>query len=266
LPESLKKCARKKEEALKIQGVGTSTSLHIDEIAMKKGRGQFETIVYTETEILETMTGKQSIDLQALLKRFPGIGQIQSVCMDMCRSFADAVRKALPQAEIVLDRFHIIKLLNKKLDKLRIKQYAKLDTTKQEGFKSIRFLLFKERKGLLIYEKRLIKDYLQLNQEMKEIYWLIQDFRKILFGSTGWQPSDVSNRLMNWCDQARKYLKTFVKVLESWWDEVVNACLYSLNNGHAEGVNNKIKLVKRMGFGFRNRLNFKYRIQAACNP
>jgi transposase len=232
---------------------------------MKKGYGQFETIVYTPEQVLETMTGRQSVDLQEVLKQIPGIERIKTVCIDMCAAFADAIRKALPQAEIVCDRFHIIKLLNKKLEKLRILHYKKLGEAKQERFKSVRFLLFKDRRVLLPWEKRLLKEYLQFSPEMKEIYWLTQSFRRILFGLEKNRQA-VSNALLAWCDKARKLLGKFVKTLETWWDGVVNACLFSENNGRAEGMNNKIKLLKRRAFGFRNRLNFRHHIIAAFNP
>jgi transposase len=232
---------------------------------MKKGYGQFETIVYTPEQVLETMTGRQSVDLEAVLKQIPGIDRIQMVCMDMCAAFADAVRKALPQAEIVCDRFHLVKMLNKKLDQLRIGLYKSLNEAKQERFKSIRFLLFKDRRELLKSERRLVKEYLQHSNEMKEIYWLTQSFRRILFGRQKNRQA-LSNALLAWCEKAKKYLRKFVKTLNTWWDEVVNACLFPVSNGRAEGVNNKIKLIKRRAYGFRNRLNFRHHILATCNP
>lgn len=210
------------------------------------------------------MKGKKSEDLQEVLKQIPGRERIKTVCIDMCAAFADAIRKALPQAEIVCDRFHILKLLNKKLDKLRISLYKRLHQAKQERFKSIRFLLFKDRKELLRFEKRLIKEYLQFSLDMKEIYWLTQGFRRILFGSSNRQ--EASNALLQWCDKARKHLGQFVKTLSTWWEEVVNACIFSTSNGIAEGMNNKIKRIKRLGYGFRNRLNFRHHILAAFNP
>lgn len=62
-----------------------------------------------------------------------------------------------------------------------------------------------------------------------------------------------------------KYFRKFVKTLETWWDEVVNACIFKENNGKQEGINNEIKLIKRRGFGYRNYTNFKYRILAQHN-
>lgn len=300
-----------------------STAIHIDEIAVRKGHKDFETIIYTEEEVIETMCGKKSLDLQELLKRIPGIGNIQQVCMDMCSSFADAVRTALPQAEIVLDRFHLIKLLNKTLEHLRAKadrvlkaEYLALEreikqlekeekeirlncskATSEENkeqldlqekaireqkaekskelkakglrnkrFSQIRFVLSKDYAHLHKDDKRLVREYLRLHDDVQKVYWLCQDLRKILFAENKQPQTEISIQLTDWCTRARKYLGRFVKTLESWWQEVLNACFYPLNNGRAEGVNNKIKVIKRMAFGFRNRLNFKRRIQAACNP
>jgi len=238
----------------------------VDEIALKKGHSDFETIIYTEEGVIDSMKGKKSIDLQALLRSIPGIGQIQRVCMDMCAPFADAVRQVLPGANIVIDRFHIMKLLNKKLDKLRIKTTKKLEAPLQKEFAKIRFSLFKDERHLNREKHEFVQKYLALNTEMKDIYRLCQDFRQILFPKKPLNQLEASRQLTDWCTQARKYLSQFVKTLESWWDEVVNACVYPLNNGRAEGFNNKIKLMKRMGFGYRNRETFKLRIQAACNP
>lgn len=345
--EFLKRRASLKYQTLRKTGLIGKRFIHIDEIALKKGHSDFETIIYTDEEILETMSGKKSIDLQSVLKDIPGIGSIQQVCIDMCAPFADAIRTALPHVEISVDRFHVVKLLNKTLDTLRRKTDRKLKTErlnlekklsqlkteeailkkelkslqkegieaekrlkkfrrkepesnklqrknreqeiqtgreqlqqkkaelekelneiqlKERRFSHIRFLLGKDYEKLHQDDRRLVLDYLRFNPEIKEVYWLCQDFRKILFPKKVLGKEEVSTQLTEWCTKAQKQLGHFVKTLESWWTEVLNACIYPLNNGLAEGFNNKIKLVKRMGFGFRNRLNFKLRIQAACNP
>lgn len=252
----------KKDEATKEQGVGNATELHIDEIALKKGHSQFETLLYTQGKVVDTMPGKKSEDLQEILKSIPGIQQIKRVCMDMCTAFREAVQKVLPQAEVVCDRFHIVKLLNKKLDKLRIKQYRTLNEAKRRRFSHIRFLLFKNESELNRDERRLVREYLRFNGEMKEIYRLTQEFRGILLTSQGKRHSDVSNTLMEWTQRAKKHLAKFVKTLETWWNEVVNACIFPLSNARAEGMNNKIKLLKRSAFGFRSRQNFRLHIKA----
>jgi transposase len=250
---------------VKEKGFTGVTEFHLDEIALKKGHSNYETLIYTANGVVESMKGKKSLDLQVLLKTIPGLGQIQRVCMDMCSPFADAVRQAVPHAEIVLDRFHITKLLNKKLDKLRIKTTKKLSEPLQKEFSTIHFSLFKDERALTPEKKALVAKYLGFNTEMKDIYQHCQGFRRILFPETRLTQVEASQQLTEWCTQAKNTLGHFVKTIESWWMETLNACLYPLNNGRAEGFNNKIKLVKRMGFGFRNRETFKIRIQAVCN-
>jgi transposase len=326
----LKKKASLKSAQLSQEGIKLSTVLHVDEIAVKKGHSDFVTVIYTEEEILETMCGKKSVDLEAVLNGIVGIDKILYVCMDFCAPFASAVRLALSNAVIIIDRFHITKLLNKTLDKLRCQTDRKLKaeridnekalkkaekeeeqleqelgnilkqenseerrlkeqelrqnketlhlkkleikrnydeaTLKAKRFSNMHFLLGKDYEELHRDTRRLVNEYLRFNTEMKEVYWLCQDFRKILYAKKPLIEKEVSIQLTDWCTKARKHLGGFVKTLEEWWSEVLNACIYPFSNGRAEGFNNKIKLVKRIGFGFRNLFNFKLRIQAACNP
>jgi transposase len=111
----------------------------------------------------------------------------------------------------------------------------------------------------------IVKNYFKLNAEIKEIYDLVQEFRRILLDYHGFKRSFISDKLKEWTNKAMKCFKKFIKTLETWWDEVLNACIFNENNGKQEGFNNEIKLVKRRGFGYTNYSNFKYRIFAQCN-
>lgn len=240
--------------------------MHIDEIAHKKGQGQFMTIISDEENVRETVIGKSSDDIIKKLLSIPNISEIKKACIDMCSPFAKAIRKVIPNAEIVLDRFHIIKMLNKYLWNLNKKSFKELDEEGRKRFSQIRYLLSKARRELSSDEKRLIKGYLQFNKEMRCAYWKIQGFRKILFNYQGSKHSFVSEKLTQWLVGTTKYFAKFVKTLKKWWNEVVNACIYKESNSRQEGLNNKIKALKRRGFGYRNWLNFEYRIYGECNP
>lgn len=224
------------------------------------------TIISDSENVRETVIGKTSNDIIKKLLAIPNISEVKKACMDMCASFAKAIREAIPNAEIILDRFHITKLLNKKLWKLNEKSFKKLDEKKRKRFSEIRYLLSKDRRQLKKWEKRQIKDYLYFNKEMKDIYWKVHEFRKILFSYQGYKHDFVSQKLMEWIEGTRKYFCKFIKTLETWWNEVVNACIYKESNARQEGINNKIKALKRKGFGYRNWLNFEYRIYGECNP
>ena len=157
--------------------------------------------------------------------------------MDMCASFAKAVREVILDAEIVLDRFHIKKLLIEKLWNFNKKTFKKLDKEARKPFKDIRYLLGKNPKQLSKPDKRLLKEYFKLNKEMKDGYLKLQDFMKILFKYRGFKRSFVSEKLTEWIEGARKYFGNFFESLETWWDEVVNACIYAESNARQEGIN-----------------------------
>lgn len=223
------------------------------------------TLISCDSSVIASIIGKKSIDLSQELLKIPNIKKVKKVCIDMCGSFAKAIKEAIPQAEIVLDRFHIIKKANEYLWNLNKKTFKKLDEKQRKRYSNIRYLIVKDYNQLNRYDKRKIRDYLRLNTELKEIYCLIQEFRTILFKYQRVKQWIVSKKLTEWSDKARKYLKKFVKTIEQWWIEVINACVFKENNGKQEGLNNKIKLIKRRGYGYRNWLNFKYRIMGECN-
>jgi transposase len=224
------------------------------------------TIISDGKNVRETVIGKLSEEIIKRLQSIPGISEVKKVCIDMCPSFAKAIREAIPNAVIVLDRFHLMKLINEKLWDLNKKSYKKLDEKERERFSRIRYLLMKPRKQLKKGDKLLIKEYLRLNSEMSGIYWKVQKFREILFKYQGYKHGFVSQKLMEWTYEARKYFGKLIKTIEKWWDELVNACIYKESNARQEGLNNKIKALKRRGFGYRNWLNFEHRIYGECNP
>lgn len=239
--------------------------MYLDEIALKKGHGNFETVISSDTRVLEMVEGKSSETIQAALKAMPGIERIEQVCMDMCASFAHAVKAVLPKAKIVIDRFHLIRHANDALESIRKRHYAKLDGCKRKRFARINWLLFKDYASLHKDNKRLVREYLRLDPETARIYWLVQELRSVL--KTDWKDRmNAYYALFDWCEKARRYLTRLVKTIENWWNPVLNACFYPLNNGRQEGINNKIKLIKRQGYGFKDRGLFRLKVFAAFNP
>ena len=174
------------------------------------------------------------------------------------------LREVIEGVELILDRYHLIKMMNKKLWEINKKEYEKLDEKERKKFKNIRYILSKDYTKLQKDEKRLLKDYLRKVSVVKEVYWKIQEFRKILFKYQGYNRGFVSEKLGEWMEGSRKIFGKMLKTFEQWWDELVNACIFKDSNGRQEGLNNQIKGLKRRGFGYRNWLNFEHRIYAEC--
>jgi transposase len=247
------------------KGVSTSRCLFLDEIALKKGHGKFETVVSTERRVLTLLPGRTSQTLQDFLRTLPGIEHIGVACLDLCAPFAHALKQVLPKAVLVADRFHLIQKLSDTVDLARKRTHRQLDEKQRKRFSRIRFLLGQSYKMLQRDEKRLVKDYLRLNPTLKPVYQAAQQFRCVLFHP--WQTrQEAYQGLWEWCEASRKYLRPFVKTVERWWPLVLNACLLPFSNGRQEGINHKLKLLKRQGYGFRNRELFRLKALAAFNP
>ena len=239
--------------------------LKIDEISHKKGQGQFMTILSIDNKARQTVVGKKSEDIKANILAIPGNEKIKKVCIDMCSSFAKAIREALPESEIILDRFHLIKMLNKKLWDANKKEFGKLCKKFRKKFSRIRYLLVQDYDKLSKSEKRWVKDYLRKLPEVKEIHRRIREFRKILLSYRNFPRSLVSQKITAWMEGGREFFGKMFDTFETWWDEIINACIYRDSNASQEGMNNKIKLIKRRGFGYRNWVNFEARIFAQCS-
>ena len=179
------------------------------------------TIIASEEEVENTVIGKESNEIKKKLLEIPDVSEIKKACIDMCTSFAKALREVIEGIEIILDRFHLVKMVNKKLLEINQKEYNKLDEKQRNRFEYVRFVLVKEYSQLHKDKKRLLKDYLRKVPIVKEVYWKVQDFRKILFKYQGYKRSFVSQKLTEWLEGTRKFFGKIPKTFEQWWDELV---------------------------------------------
>lgn len=224
------------------------------------------TVISSDEGVLSLVDGRNSDPIKLALSEITNIKDIKEISMDLFSPYRKAMKEIIPHAIITVDRFHVVRLLNRCLWSLNKWTYRKLDETLRKKYSSIRYLLSKDQNDLLKEEKRLLKSYFKINNTIQQVYLMVQDFRRILFGFKGEKRGAIEEKLIQWIFKTKGLMKTFVRTLGVWFDEIVNACIFSNSNARQEGINNKIKLVKRRGFGYRNCQNFKYRIMAECNP
>jgi transposase len=208
--------------------------------------------------------GRTSKGLADLLKTLPGIEQVKRVCIDMCRPFSAAIKEVLPQAQIHIDRFHIIKHLNDTVETDRKSRWRELSLAERKAYRHIRWWLFKDRRALNKDERRRLDSFLKSSPQLRETYWLAQEFRRILFGRHSQET--VVGLLKSWMEKAKRHFRGFIKMLRNWFDPIVNACCHPLSNARQEGINNTLKLIKRRGYRFTNRHAFRLRIFAHLSP
>lgn len=234
------------------------TQLGIDEISERKGRNSYDLVFYNlqtgkPVEVLEKRTKSELIryfeDLTDEIKI-----DIQTVCIDMWRPYADAVEQCLPHADLVVDRFHVMKAINKELNQLKNKHKKDLS----EEAKGCHYPLLKNEEDLTDNQQEVLEKVYEESEILKKAHQLKEAFRDIFEKEQ--TINQAKNQLENWLEQAGQIFKDSVKTIKNWLAPILNYFNDRISNGVSEGVNNKIKLIKRMAYGFRNFEHFRLRI------
>lgn len=237
--------------------------LSIDEIYMGKTK-KFRTLVIDldTGRIVHVAPGKGA---EALTRFWRALrlskARIEAVAMDMSAAYWAAVRENLPDAAIVFDRFHIVKLVNEKLDDLRRAMVAEATGLMKKTVKGIRYLLLMRRDNVKAEKLPVLDEALKHNRALFQGYLL-----KEALGPLWEQPSREAMRayLEEWCQIARetgvRHLQAMAKTLSlhasgilSWWD-------HRINNARMEGINNKVKTLLRQTYGLRDERYFTLRL------
>jgi len=239
----------------------------IDEFAVKKGH-VYKTIVVdlVSGRILYVGDGKGTDALDKFWKKVERKKvNIKYVATDLSAAFTASVFEHCPNAVHVFDHFHVVKLMNDKLDEIRRIQYnMEKDINKRNVLKGTRFLLLGN--GEDIYDKKYktrLDNALAMNEPLSKAYYLKEQLREI------WSQvykSDAEKVLMDWVEQAKnskipqlmKMAQTILahkRGILAWYD-----C--HISTGKVEGINNKIKVMKRNAYGFRDEKYFTLRLYA----
>jgi len=242
--------------------------LAIDEISIRKGHNYL-------TIVLDFLTGRVVFvgknRKAKTLKRFfnqLSSGQrkkIEAVAMDMWDPFIKAVKDTLPHAKIVFDLFHVVANFNRVIDKVRNSEYRKASKDDKAVFKGAKYLLLKNRKNVRRPSHRQhLKELLKLNQVINTVMILKDKLKHIwTYRSRTW----AAKALDQWCDLARslknRSVNTFVRMIERYRYGIINHCDHPIHTGKLEGVNNKIKVIKRKAYGFHDLRYFTLKIYQA---
>ena len=179
--------------------------------------------------------------------------QVKSISMDLWRAFIAVADEKLPQAEIVHDKFHLIKYLNEAIDKVRrreVKQHAEL--------KESRYALLKNEENLTAKQRLKFEAIRAANYEVSRAWEARENFKEV-FKNASLEESEAIFR--EWSKTVResgikevmKVEKTFAKHLRG----VLNAMTSNLSNAMAERLNGKIQLLKSIARGYRKFANFR---------
>lgn len=191
---------------------------------------------------------------------------IEAVAMDMSPAYISAVRSNMPNAVIVFDHFHIIKLFNDGLSQLRRQLYH--ETTHYlhtEALKGIRWILLKNPENLndRNNEKERLEKALNVNKPLAAAYYLKEDLRQLWLQAS---KNDAEKFLEQWINKARasgvRMLIKFSNTLSVYRTGILAYYDYPISTAPLEGTNNKIKTMQRQSYGFRDKEFFKLKIYA----
>ena len=238
----------------------------IDEIAVGKGHHYVTVVLNLRSgAVVFVGDGKGTEALDNFWKRLRRArAKVVAVATDMSKAYIRAVRDNLPRAVHVFDHFHVIKLFNEKLTALRRQLYHQASTDEERKIlKGTRWLLLKNPENLDEERNELerLEEALELNKSLSIAYYLKEDLRQI------WsQPDKRTARrvLRDWLARARaskiRILVQIAATLEEHQEGVLNYYEYRISTGPLEGTNNKIQLMKRQAYGFRDQAFFKLKI------
>ena len=238
----------------------------IDEISFRRNK-QFRCMEYASVivdvnarRVMELVQGKKASDLVNALAEIPGRENVKWVVMDMCDPFRKFVRLFFPNAKIVADKFHVLRLITPSL----------LTTLKNETEvgverRKIRSLMLSRPQNLSFAERsrlhRFLNPYARLlgMYNAKEKLFRLYEMRNATFAPESYEKFLGDLQVSNVYE-----LQRLRNTLHKWRHEVLNYFQCRITNGITEGFNNKIKLVKRMAYGYRSFRNFRLRVLNAC--
>ncbi len=243
--------------------------LAIDEIALHKGQSGYMTVVldYLAGRVVWMGKGRS---IKTLDLFFAGMSKeqkqaIEAVALDMWEPFINRVRHHCPQAKVVFDLFHLVKGFGAVIDQVRRDEVRKAATEEDRCFiKGSRYLLLKNRSNLRPRERVRLRNLLAANERISAVYMLKDQLKMIYrYRRRGW----AKKALDQWCELASEVdhpsMRRFIGRLRNFEYGILNHCDYSIGTSPLEGVNNKIKVIKRKAYGFHDHEYFALKIKQA---
>lgn len=254
----LKMAERRSEQCPRILG--------IDEHFFTRKDGYATTLCNLEKrKVFDVVLGRSEPALEGYFQHLEGKEKVQVVCMDLCSTYRALVRRHMPQARIVADRFHVIRLVNHHF----LTVWRQLDEigAKNRGLLS---LMRRHAQNLRPDQQLRLRAYLQVHPILEAVYDFKQKLCRLLRVKhrTARQCRYLIPLLLKAIHQLRssglEALQTLGATLASWQEEVACMWRFTRNNAITEGFHTKMEMISRRAFGFRNFQNYRLRVTALC--
>lgn len=237
--------------------------ISIDEFKGDSGGEKYNCILtdLSKRKVFDILPSRKQEDILAYFSSFSNRKEVKYVVMDMSHSFKESARLCFPNAKIVIDKFHVARYNIWAFENVRRNIQKRLPNYERKYFKRSRKLLLKRIDELKDEDKIAVEMMLSKSVELKNAYILKEYFYKFMESKSSEEAKERLKwvRRMQGVVQIKEYEKCF-GMLRNWEKYIVQSFDYKYTNGFTEGTNNTIKVIKRVGYGYRNFENFRKRI------
>ena len=256
-----------RREAAKRSGAPCPQVLGIDEHFFTRRHGYATTLCDLKNrKVFDVVLGRSEASLESYLERLKGKDQVRVVCMDLASVYRALVRKHFPNARIVADRFHVIRLINHHF----LACWREIDPTgaKNRGLLS---LMRRHRHNLKPEQRTRLAAYWTQQPTLEPIYRFKQRLSYLLLKKhkTRKQCERLAPRFLRAIDELRQarlpHLVQLGDTLQSWSEEIATMWRFTRNNGITEGFHTKMEVLQRQAYGFRNFQNYRLRVKVMCS-
>ena len=235
------------------------STIGIDEHSFRRGKHgpEYATLIvdYTNKRIFDVAEGKTAIGLQQQLGWIEGRHNVKNVVLDMCDAFKKFAREHFPNAQLVADKFHVLRLLTPAINKRR------KEITGDQRSNPVRRLLLRNGHRLKYFEAKALEEWLKQNPFIHEVYGYKEALHRF-YRTRGY--NKASRALIALTDRMAgsqlKEIQTLRKTLMKWRKEILAYFKTKLTNGRTEGYNRLAKLYQYRAFGYRSFKNYRLRL------
>lgn len=223
-------------------------------------------IDYDNKRMKEVVLGKSLADLRnSSIDVIKDRENVKNVIVDLSPTFRTFAFDYFPNARLIADHFHVVKLMHPYLNQLR-KETVEMYGLNNRRANPINKLIYKYRNKVKYYKKKVIDEFLKLNDDLREVYEYQQRLYR-LYRIKGYKRA--KRALIALLDDMARSKQTRIlsyrNTLKKWKNEILNYfCTGGLNNGRTEGYNCKAKLIQRCAYGFRSFTNYRLKLLYHC--
>jgi transposase len=221
----------------------------IDEIHLIKPRGVITNI--QNNTIVELLPNRNKDTVVRFLHHLEGKERIQYVAMDMWQPYRDACTAVIPDAQIIIDKFHVVKMANEAMEKVRKGLRERLTIKQRRGLMHDRYVLLRRERDLTDKDSLLLSGWLKNYDELGIAYRLKEDFFGIYDAQS---PDEAQGRYLEWKNRITPEVAPaffdLIRAWDNWTPWILGYFDHPVTNAYTESLNNLIRVMNRLGRGY----------------